>query len=262
MRKLERILAGFEVKGARNSEFDRLSLHHILCAVAKDAELPDSHAHVAAEIAAMSVESASEDLLRRINTFRHRLRRDLGLETGEWDLVGKPVARPTDDSPATDRASSTLSPKGRVILPHRIFLEDVRSPYNVGAIFRTAESFGVAEIILSPECASPEHPRAKRSAMGTIEVVPWRVSELRDVADSGEIFLLETGGIEVAGFRFPADGTMVVGSEELGASPDARKAAKSSGGTVSIGTGGLKASLNVSVAVGIALYRWFTAPKR
>jgi TrmH family RNA methyltransferase len=54
----------------------------------------------------------------------------------------------------------------------------------------------------------------------------------------------------------------VVGSEELGASAEARRAAARSAGTVTIGTGGVKGSLNVSVATGIVLYWWFTAARR
>ena len=37
----------------------------------------------------------------------------------------------------------------------RVFLDDLRSPFNIGSVFRTSEAFGVSEIILSPDCPSP-----------------------------------------------------------------------------------------------------------
>jgi TrmH family RNA methyltransferase len=49
---------------------------------------------------------------------------------------------------------------------------------------------------------------------------------------------------------------MIVGSEELGVSPQALAAADASLGRVSIPTWGAKGSLNVSVAFGIALQAW------
>lgn len=262
MRKLERLLAGFVAEGADYTEFHRLSLHHILRAVAADDEIGDSHAREAAELSRVVVHGDVDQVLRRANALRHRLRLDLGLETGDWDLVRTQTGPSAHEHGPNAATPAVCAGADRLVLPHRLFLEDVRSPYNVGAIFRAAESFGVAEILLSPGCASPEHPRASRSSMGTIDIVPWRIAELHDAVADGDLFLVETGGTELSEFQFPQAGTMMVGSEELGASPDARKAAARSAGTVTIGSGGVKGSLNVSVATGIVLYLWFAIGRR
>jgi TrmH family RNA methyltransferase len=65
---------------------------------------------------------------------------------------------------------------------------------------------------------------------------------------------LEVGGEPLDSFTFPETGTLLVGSEELGLSSAARDAADY---TVSVGMAGVKGSLNVSVACGIALHTWF-----
>ncbi len=57
-------------------------------------------------------------------------------------------------------------------------------------------------------------------------------------------------------FEFPVEGTMIVGSEELGASPKALELAEKSLGRVTIQTYGAKGSLNAGTAFGIALQAW------
>jgi TrmH family RNA methyltransferase len=138
-------------------------------------------------------------------------------------------------------------------------------------MFRTAESFGVEKIWLSPLCADPHHPRAERTAMGCVDALDWErlpadpCSEFKSIQNSdpnsalnpefikGPFFALETGGIPLAEFLFPKKGIMIVGSEELGVSPQALALADASLGRVSIPTFGAKGSLNASVAFGIAI---------
>ena len=59
---------------------------------------------------------------------------------------------------------------------------------------------------------------------------------------------------DIRNFDFPKKGIVVIGSEELGVSPDALAMAKA--GTVTIPMTGVKASLNVGVAFGILMERW------
>ena len=74
------------------------------------------------------------------------------------------------------------------------------------------------------------------------------------------VFVLETGGTDIADFVFPKEGTVIIGSEELGVSPEAL--ARAEYGRVSIPMTGLKASLNVGVAFGILMQAWVSALRR
>ncbi|UCG00264.1 MAG: TrmH family RNA methyltransferase [Spirochaetaceae bacterium] len=187
-------------------------------------------------------------LHRQLNRVRHALLRHLGAEPAEWDLLAP--------------ASVELDSAARRILPIRVYLEEIRSPYNVGAIFRSAEAFGVRELLLSPTTASPLHPRAVKSARGAIRIMPWRFAELADLPELIEsehlegIFALELGGTPLDRFSFPERGVMLVGSEELGLSPKSLNLAASKAGRISIPMAGAKRSLNVAVAVGIVLQAW------
>ncbi|MDR1987192.1 MAG: TrmH family RNA methyltransferase [Treponema sp.] len=191
-----------------------------------------------------------QDLRRVLNTIRHLLLAETGQSPADWDFIDH---------------TGRLNPEKRRCFPGmRVYMEDIRSPFNVGAIFRTAESFGVETIFLSPWCADPNHPRAARTAMGCVSVLAWeRLAPDRGLESplfsEGLCFALETGGTELKDFTFPLQGTLIVGSEELGVSPQVLAAADASLGRVSIPTYGTKGSLNVSVAFGIAAQSWAAA---
>jgi TrmH family RNA methyltransferase len=201
---------------------------------------PEVRAQARALAAAAGPPASMPELRRALNRARHALLAFLGAEPAEWDLLS---------------AGGTLDPGARRTLPLAVYLEELRSPYNVGAIFRTAEAFGLERVLLSPGTASPLHPRASRSARGATGVLPWEVTPLEALARfGGGIVALELQGTPLGEFSFPPRGLLLVGSEELGLSPQALALADA--GRVSIPMAGAKRSLNVAVACGIVLQAW------
>jgi TrmH family RNA methyltransferase len=192
-------------------------------------------------------------LRRALNRARHIILAATGRYPADWDFTG-PQGR--------------LDPAKRRPFPGvAVYLEDIRSPFNVGAIFRSAEFFGAEKLWLSPLCADPRHPRAERTAMGCTDVLPWerleedpfpKIPAVPGPASvfGGGVFALETGGIDIGKFPFPETGVMILGSEELGVSPAALAGADASLGRVSIPGYGAKASLNVSSAFAIVMQKW------
>lgn len=170
----------------------------------------------------------------------------LGAEPSDWDF--------TDDQGSLDVSK-------RVVQDKVVVLDRIRSPYNVGSVFRSADSFGINKIILVEGTASPEHPHARRTSRGCIETVDWcfmseedTVSLLRSYS-KGKVMALELGGSNINEFDFPESGAVVLGSEEFGVSPEILSCCTA---RVSIPMAGTKGSLNVSVAAGIMLQRWFS----
>lgn len=92
--------------------------------------------------------------------------------------------------------------------------------------------------------------------MGCTEALPWQIADLEEAAQERPVFALELGGTPIEGYAFPLQGIAVIGSEELGISPEARRIAADSGGIVSVPLRGAKGSLNVAVAAGILLHAW------
>ena len=194
---------------------------------------------------ALDSSSDSGSLAFRLEDVSQTLLARLGAEPSDWDFRTE---------------EGELDSSRRIVQDKVLVLDRVRSPYNVGAIFRSAEAFGIARIILVEGTASPEHVRAQRTSRGTTDVVPWEFMPEAEVVsflksyDSESVIALELGGTSINEFAFPERGVAVLGSEEFGISPEILSCC---GSRVSIPMGGSKGSLNVSVAAGILLQRWF-----
>lgn len=240
--KAARILQAAEESLGGGRAVDLAYLRELGALVA--AWLDEPAAAAARALAAVKADAGGPGLLRAANGLRHALLAKLGAEPSEWDLLAP--------DGGLDRSSARVHPIA-------VYLEDIRSPFNVGSIFRTAEAFGVGRVILSPRTPLPTHPRAERTARGANRVVPWEVRELADLDAGGGVFALELGGRDVGIFPYPPSGTVLVGSEELGLSPEALRICEASLGRVSIALAGAKRSLNVSVAFGILMHRWHEA---
>jgi len=62
-------------------------------------------------------------------------------------------------------------------LPLIVVLDDVRSLYNVGSVFRTADAFRVEAVYLCGITATPPHPEIHKTALGGEDSVDWRYFE-------------------------------------------------------------------------------------
>ena len=189
------------------------------------------------------------DELRVCNVARNALLVIIGTFPAEWDLVIAPHTPPADENGVVRKRDFF---EGMCV-----YAEDIRSPFNIGSIFRTAEAMGADKVFISPRCIDPTQPRAIRSGMGCIETMGWERLDLENLPADLPVFALETGGTDINEFVFPEKGICIIGSEELGVSPDALK--KATYGHVTIPMKGLKASLNVGVAFGILMQKWVEA---
>lgn len=207
-------------------------------AFAQDTTLPDELRDLAAGTARIT--DTPLVAVRHVNRLLRGLEAHAGVSPADWDF--------------REPLGLALSAGARRVFPGmRAYLEDLRSPFNVGSIFRSADAFGVVELLLSGFTADPGHPRAARSAMGATSVVPWRRSGLEALSGMGTLFALELRGEPIDTFVFPEHGMVVVGSEELGVSPEAIALCSQ---TVSIPMFGAKGSLNVGVAFGVLMNAW------
>lgn len=114
----------------------------------------------------------------------------------------------------------------RALLPgHTILLESVRDPGNLGTVIRSACAFGIANLVLSADCADPYHPRAVRGAMGTIfhhriHVVNDPVAAVKTLLTRGRVYAATLQGDAkcLGSFAFGESDTVMVGNEGHGLS--------------------------------------------
>lgn len=144
-------------------------------------------------------------------------------------------------------------------LPLTVVVDSVRSAFNLGGLFRTAECFGVRELVLCGYTPLPDQPQVARAALGAERHVAWRhVEDIRAAlaalqSEGVRCFALETvaGAPDVAAVTWPFPCALVLGNERFGLTP---KVVRLCDGAVRIPLFGLKNSLNVVTAFGIAAH--------
>jgi len=239
--ELERDIAGIAEPGTAYN-FTRMTRREYTKAVTEivlqDPKLPES---TACELKKM-ISDQEFDERRVCNTARNALLSIIGTFPAEWDLVIAPH-------------KGNGSTESRDFFPGVcVYAEDIRAPFNLGSIFRTAEAMGCEKVYISPQCTAPSQAKAVRSGMGCIETMGYTRLSLDELPGDTPVFALETGGTPLEDFDFPEKGIVIIGSEELGVSPEALK--RATAGIVTIPMTGLKASLNVGVAFGILMQAW------
>ncbi len=190
--------------------------------------------------------------------FRFPVERKPGGEDAHCPRCGSPV-RPV----IVETAPFTTPPP----LPHEsppiaAILDNLRSAYNVGSIFRTADACGIYPLYLGGITPLPTHPGVKKTALGAEETLPWTYTpnsvRLAQTLKHEGYFLL---GVETTSNarslfdleKFSAARPMViaVGNEIAGVDPDLQRLCDT---LVWIPMRGYKRSLNVAVAFGIVAY--------
>ena len=146
-----------------------------------------------------------------------------------------------------------------VQLPVAVLLDNVRSLYNVGAFFRTADATRVERLYLGGITGRPPHRAISKTALGAEERVGWEhtwepVAQVRNLRDRGyEIAAVETAVHAVDLFdwapRFPV--CLIFGHEVDGIRPEISALSDT---RVRIPMLGTKHSLNVATAGGVVIY--------
>lgn len=141
-----------------------------------------------------------------------------------------------------------------------MWLHNVRSLHNVGAAFRNADAFGIKEIYLSGYTPTPPRPEITKTAIGAEEHVSWSyINDLNDELQSLKfdgysiIGLEQTDNSKLLSEYTPASDKicLILGNEVTGIDSDIIPMLDAA---VEIPQFGMKHSLNVSVACGVALY--------
>lgn len=145
-----------------------------------------------------------------------------------------------------------------------VICDDLRSLYNIGSVFRTADGAGVNKIYLCGISGRPDDEKAKgkisKVALGAEESVKWeyakqawRVAEKLKKEGFEIVFLEQTPeSIRYMEYKPKFPVALVIGNENNGVK---KNLLRRSDAIIQIPMRGKKESLNVSVAFGIAAYR-------
>ena len=144
-------------------------------------------------------------------------------------------------------------------LPFYLICDNIRSLENIGSIFRTADALSVDKIFLGGICGRPPNNKISKTALGAEESVSWKhVWQIWRTIDK-----LKKQGVSIIALeqtkkskpytkfkpKFPL--ALILGNEVKGISPSLLKRADQ---VIHLPMLGIKESLNVSVAFGVAGY--------
>lgn len=143
-----------------------------------------------------------------------------------------------------------------------VMLDNIRSTFNVGAMFRSCDGAQIAHIHLCGTSPTPEHPKIAKTSLGAELSVPWSyhrngLQAAQHLKDRGYlVWSLEGGENAVSLFksRLPSVQPpllLVVGNEVTGVDPGILRISDQ---IVYLPMSGAKESLNVAIAFGIAVY--------
>lgn len=143
--------------------------------------------------------------------------------------------------------------------PIHVVLDNLRSAYNVGSIFRTADAGAVEHIYLCGMSAHPPHKKIEKTALGAHEYIPWsyyeRTKDCILVLKEKKIPIV---AIEIAenskpcfDYSWQSPVAIVFGNEVVGVQ---EKILKIADDIVHIPMFGYKNTINVATSFGIILY--------
>lgn len=172
------------------------------------------------------------------------------IEVSAADLEAIGSVETNDAVLAVGRVKANVRP---VLGPseYALALDDIRDPGNLGTIIRTADWYGIRNIIASEETADFYNPKVVRSTMGSFCRVRVFYTSLKDYLSGAKVPVYGTflNGTDVHKMKF-TPGLIVIGNESNGVSLEVEKLVTQK---ITIPRFGNAESLNASIAAGIIL---------
>jgi len=141
-------------------------------------------------------------------------------------------------------------------------IDNIRSVYNVGSIFRTADAFLIEGICICGYSPTPEHKQMAKTALGATDTVDWihyteAISVVNELKQKGyKVFSIEQAEGSISLEKFQANNyekvAVIFGNEVEGVQ---QAVIEASDGCIEIPQLGMKHSLNVATAAGVVLWK-------
>jgi 23S rRNA (guanosine2251-2'-O)-methyltransferase len=144
--------------------------------------------------------------------------------------------------------------------PLYVILDNLRSAFNVGSIFRLCDGLRVQGLCLCGHTPYPPHVKLKKTSLGTIDFVPWRHFDETNEAviflkkQGVAVFAAETTSMSVpyCSIAYPLPVGVVFGNEITGVS---RQVLEACDCVIELPMYGFKNSLNVAASAAVICYR-------
>ena len=240
--EIHQLFIGLE-KDSRDGEFDQQLLEQLMMTIAK-------------------LEDSTDPLLKKLAQYKNHLKPTMTLR--HFSTIAVPFERYLKKSIQDDDFMVSHTDRDHLVtakVPLHFVIDNMRSAFNVGSLFRTADTLGVQKIWLTGYSPTPHQIQVERAALGATLVVDWETCpfaiaiEKLKAADV-RLIALETSA-QAKDISYPYEDSkptaFLIGNERFGLDADQLKLCAE---IRRIPTYGIKNSLNAATAAAIAGYEW------
>lgn len=133
---------------------------------------------------------------------------------------------------------------------YTLVLDGVQDPGNMGTIIRTADWFGIEQIVCSNDTVEVYNPKVVQASMGSLARTKVFYTDLLDFLSENTLpaYAATLGGKSIYDTKFKPEGLLILGNEGNGIRAEVLEKVKNQ---ITIPRFGLTESLNVAVSAGI-----------
>jgi tRNA G18 (ribose-2'-O)-methylase SpoU len=208
------------------------------------------------------LENSTDPILKKLAKYKSHL--NSGMTLRHFATIAVPFERYLRKSVQDDDFLVASTDRDHLVTPRvplHFVIDNMRSAFNVGSIFRTADTLGAQKIWLTGYTPTPHQLQVEKAALGATFIMNWETvpfdQAIQSLKQNGfKIIALETSAkaLDIAvPYSENQPIAFVVGNERFGL--DAEQLQKCDE-IRKIPTFGIKNSLNAATAAAIAGYEW------
>lgn len=209
-----------------------------------------------------SLEKSDDPILQKLSKYKIHL--TSGMTLRHFATIAVPFERYLKKAIQDDDFMVSSQDRDHLVMkrvPLHFVVDNMRSAFNVGSIFRTADTLGAQKIWLTGYSPTPHQIQVERAALGSTLILDWEACSFQNAIDhikaqKIKVIALETSA-KALDIAYPYNEeepvAFVLGNERFGLDPDQLKVCDE---IRRIPTFGIKNSLNAATAAAIAGYEW------
>lgn len=240
--EIYRLFEGLE-KESQDGLFDQQLLEQLLMCIA-------------------SLSDSEDPILKKLSTYQHHLTPKMTLR--HLSTIAVPFERYLKKSIQDDDFLVSKTDRDHLVIkrvPLHFVVDNMRSAFNVGSIFRTSDTLGAEKIWLTGYTPTPHQLQVEKAALGTTLVLDWQMCSFKEAIETLKknnfyIIALETSAkaLDISyPFAEKQAVAFVIGNERFGLEQDQLALCDE---VRKIQVYGIKNSLNAASAAAIAGYEW------
>ena len=240
--EIYRLFQGLELDSP-DGLFDQQLLEHLIMCIA-------------------SLENSDDLILQKLSKYQHHLTPRMTLR--HFAAIAVPFERYLKKSIQDDDFLVSTTDRDHLVakrVPLHFVIDNMRSAFNVGSIFRTADTLGAQKIWLTGYTPTPHQLQVEKAALGATLIMEWETCSFTEAIENLKknnyyIIALETSA-KALDISYPYEEkkpvAFVVGNERFGLDKDQLSLCNE---IRRIPVYGIKNSLNAATAAAIAGYEW------